>query len=90
METNAEIKTIIEQAYYLVGFLVLSGFGALVSSIIFVVKKSIWIARVEFRVEALERDLNEAFKKIREEERNVKQLRELRELSQLLRRDETD
>lgn len=88
MKTPQEIQSIIESAYYVLGFLVFTSLSSLVAGTIFIVKKAVWLAKLEFRIEKLETDLNEAFKKIRDEEIKIKEAQEMKktliELSEIL------
>lgn len=79
MDTPQEIKAALESAYYIIGFLVFTSLGSLVAGIIFIVKKAVWLAKLEFRLEEVEKDLNAAFKKLREDEKKINDHDEMKE-----------
>lgn len=61
----AEALNTLHNIYYLVGFGIVLGFGSLVSGLIFIIKWLIWIAQLDFRLKILEKDVDEAFKGLR-------------------------
>jgi len=66
MELPSDAKATLENIYYIIGFMVVTGFSAFVSGIIFIVKKAIWLGKLEGRVDKNKEDLDAAFQKIRQ------------------------
>lgn len=66
-------QALIEQAYYLVGFVVVTSLSTLVAALIFIIRKIVWLSKLEYRVETLEKDVNSAFQKIREQDQFIKE-----------------
>lgn len=79
MDVPLQIKSQLESIYYIIGFFTIMGFSSLVTGIIFIVRKSIWIAKLEFRLESVEKDLNAAFNKLRDDEKKLKDHDEMRD-----------
>jgi threonine dehydrogenase-like Zn-dependent dehydrogenase len=89
MDTIEASRQLTENLYYIVGVGVISGLGSIIAAVSFAFKKVIWISRLEFRLERVEKDLNAAFDKIRADEvalREVKAMRsDMDELARSLR-----
>jgi hypothetical protein len=79
MDVPPDLKASLESIYYIIGVFVVTGFSSLVAGIIFLVKKSIWLAKVEFRVERIEKDLNAAFQKLRDDQKKIQDHDEMKE-----------
>lgn len=68
MDSIEASRQLTENLYYIIGVSVVSGLGAIIAGVSFAFKKVIWIAKLEFRLERMERDLNAAFEKLRDQE----------------------
>ena len=58
-------RVLTENLYYIVGVVVVSGIGTIFTALKFAFSKVVWIAKLEFRIERLEKDLNHAYAEIR-------------------------
>lgn len=89
MDTIEASRQLTENLYYLVGVGVISGLGSIIAAVSFAFKKVIWISRLEFRLERVEKDLNAAFEKLRADETRLRDMKglveEMADLSRSLR-----
>ena len=63
---------------YMVGFLVVTSFGSIVTAIVFTIRKVVAYAKLEFRVEQMEKDINAQFAVIRSQNEKISDLQEIK------------
>jgi hypothetical protein len=65
--------------YYFIGFLIVTGFSSICVGIIFIIRQVIVFARLQFKVEQLEKDMNAAFQKIRAQCNSIQDINEMKD-----------